>query len=35
MTEAEQAFAAALDLGEDFPDAAAARKELAALRGQI
>ena len=35
MSEAEQAFAAALDLGESFPDEAKARRELATLRGEI
>jgi tetratricopeptide (TPR) repeat protein len=33
-TEAEQAFARALEFGEDFPDEEAARRELALLRGQ-
>lgn len=35
LTEAEQSFAAALERGEEFPDAPAARKELARLRGEI
>jgi len=33
-TEAERAFTKALELGEDFPDEEATRRELALLRGQ-
>jgi len=35
LNEAEGAFAAALELGEDFPDEEAARRELATIRGEI
>ena len=35
LNEAEGAFAAALALGEDFPDEDEARKKLATIRGEI
>jgi tetratricopeptide (TPR) repeat protein len=35
FVEAEQAFALSLELGEDFADEAAARRQLAGLRGEI